>query len=54
MDTRGWIIAIVGAVAGALFFGWLLRMLGVSGFAYTVLVLVGSAVTSAIAGRLLR
>lgn len=51
---RGWVIAIVGAVVGALFFGWLLQLLGVTGVLYTVGVLVGSAVTSSAAGALLR
>lgn len=49
-----WVIAIIGAVVGALFFGWLLQMLGVTGVAYTVLVLVGSAVTSSAAGALIK
>lgn len=49
-----WVIAIAGAVVGALFFGWLLQMLGVTGVLYTVLVLVGSAVTSSAAGALFR
>ncbi|AQQ14614.1 hypothetical protein CGLAU_03150 [Corynebacterium glaucum] len=49
-----WIVAIAGAVVGALFFGWLLQMLGISGITYTVLVLIGSAVTSSAAGALFR
>lgn len=49
-----WVIAIAGAVVGALFFGWLLQMLGVTGILYTVLVLVGSAVTSSAAGALIQ
>ncbi|MDY5785008.1 MULTISPECIES: glycerol dehydrogenase [unclassified Corynebacterium] len=49
-----WVIAIIGAVIGALFFGWLLGMLGVSGMLYTIGVLVGSAVTSSLAGALAR
>ena len=49
-----WVIATAGAVVGALFFGWLLQMLGVTGVLYTVLVLVGSAVTSSAAGALFR
>lgn len=49
-----WMIAIAGAAVGALFFGWLLQMLGVTGIAYTVLVLIGSAVTSSAAGALFR
>lgn len=47
-----WIVPIAGAVVGALFFGWVLQMLGVSGILYTVLVLVGSAATSSAAGAL--
>ena len=47
-----WVVAIAGAVVGALFFGWLLQMLGVTGILYTVGVLVGSAVTSSLAGTL--
>ncbi|AWB83581.1 glycerol dehydrogenase [Corynebacterium liangguodongii] len=54
MDVKSWIIAIAGAVIGAMFFGWLLSMLGVSGILYTVLVLIGSAVTSSLAGMLFR
>lgn len=49
-----WVVAIAGAVVGALFFGWLLQMAGVTGMLYTVLVLVGSAVTSSAAGALFR
>lgn len=49
-----WVIAIAGAVIGALFFGWVLQMLGVTGILYTVLVLVGSAATSSAAGALFR
>lgn len=49
-----WAFAIIGAVVGALFFGWLLQMLGVTGIVYTVLVLVGSAVTSSAASALYR
>lgn len=49
-----WVIAIAGAVVGALFFGWVLSMLGVSGVLYTVGVLVGSAVTSSAAGALIK
>lgn len=49
-----WVVAIIGAVVGALFFGWLLQMLGVTGILYTVLVLVGSAVASSAAGALFR
>lgn len=49
-----WAISIAGAVVGALFFGWLLQMLGVTGILYTVLVLVGSAVTSSLAGMLIK
>ena len=54
MDMSCWIIAIAGAVVGALFFGWLLQMLGVTGILYTVLVLIGSAVTSSLAGTLFK
>ena len=36
-----WVVAIAGAVVGALFFGWLLQMLGVTGILYTVGVLIG-------------
>lgn len=49
-----WIVAIAGAVIGALFFGWVLNMLGVTGILYTILVLVGSAATSSAAGALIR
>ena len=49
-----WVVAIAGAVVGALFFGWLLSMLGISGIAYTIGVLIGSAVTSSAAGALFR
>lgn len=49
-----WVVSIGGAVVGALFFGWLLQMLGLSGILYTVLVLIGSAATSAAAGALFR
>ncbi|MEH0146413.1 glycerol dehydrogenase [Corynebacterium sp. Q4381] len=49
-----WVVAIAGAVIGALFFGWLLQMVGVTGMLYTVLVLVGSAVTSSAASALFR
>ena len=49
-----WVVAIAGAVVGALFFGWLLQMLGVTGILYTVGVLVGSAVTSSAAGALIK
>lgn len=49
-----WVVAIAGAVVGALFLSWLLPMLGVTGPLYTVLVLVGSAVTSSAAGALFR
>lgn len=49
-----WVIAIAGAVIGALFFGWLLQMLGVTGILYTIGVLVGSAVTSSAAGALIK
>lgn len=52
MDMGRWLIAIAGAVVGALFFGWLLQMLGVTGILYTVLVLIGSAATSSAAGML--
>ena len=47
-----WVVSIGGAVIGALFFGWLLQMLGVSGILYTILVIIGSASTSALANRL--
>lgn len=54
MNMKSWIIAIIGAVLGALFFGWLLQMLGVHGILYTILVLIGSAMTSSFAGWLFR
>ncbi|WP_165165434.1 glycerol dehydrogenase [Corynebacterium qintianiae] len=54
MDMGRWVIAIAGAVVGALFFGWLLHMLGVGGILYTVLVLVGSAATSSLAGTIFK
>ena len=47
-----WIVPIAGAVVGALFFGWVLQILGIFGILYTVLVLVGSAATSSAAGAL--
>ena len=49
-----WVVALAGAVVGALFFGWLLQMLGVTGILYTIGVLVGSAVTSSLAGTLIK
>ncbi|WP_269507698.1 glycerol dehydrogenase [Corynebacterium faecium] len=49
-----WVVAIAGAVVGALFFGWLLQMLGVTGILYTIGVLVGSAATSSLAGTLIK
>ena len=33
-----WVVAIAGAVIGALLTGWILSMLGVSGILYTILV----------------
>mgnify|MGYP001506434596 CR=1 FL=1 len=47
-----WIVAIVGAVIGALLTGFILSQLGVTGILYTILVLVGSAVCSSLAGTL--
>ena len=47
-----WIVAIVGAVIGALLTGFILSQLGVIGILYTILVLVGSAVCSSLAGTL--
>ena len=47
-----WVVSIGGAVVGALFFGWLLQMLGITGILYTILVLVGSAATSSAANAL--
>lgn len=49
-----WIVAIAGAVIGALLTGFILNMLGVTGILYTVLVLIGSAVCSSLAGTLIR
>ena len=47
-----WIIAIIGAVIGALLTGFILSQLGVTGMLYTILVLVGSAICSSLAGTL--
>lgn len=47
-----WIIAIIGAVIGALLTGFILSQLGVTGILYTILVLVGSAICSSLAGTL--
>lgn len=45
-----WIVAIVGALVGALLTGFLLKQAGVAGFTYTALVLVGSLACSSLAG----
>ena len=45
---------LAATLASTLFFGWLLQMLGVTGILYTVLVLIGSAVTSSLAGTLFK
>lgn len=47
-----WIIAIIGAVVGALLTGFILSQLGITGILYTILVLVGSAICSSLAGTL--
>ena len=47
-----WIVAIIGAVLGALLTGFILSQIGVTGILYTILVLVGSAVCSSLAGTL--
>ena len=47
-----WVVAIAGAVIGALLTGWILSMLGISGILYTILVLIGSACVSSLAGTL--
>lgn len=47
-----WIVAIVGALVGALLTGFLLSQAGVGGFVYTALVLVGSLVCSSLAGMI--
>lgn len=49
-----WVVAIAGAVVGALITGFILTQLGITGMMYTVLVLVGSAICSSIAGSLFR
>lgn len=47
-----WVVAIAGAVIGALLTGWILSQVGVTGILYTILVLVGSAIVSSAAGTL--
>lgn len=47
-----WIIAIIGAVVGALLTGFIMSQLGVTGILYTILVLIGSAICSSLAGTL--
>lgn len=49
-----WVVAIVGAIVGALITGYILNMLEVTGILYTVLVLLGSALCSSAAGALYR
>lgn len=49
-----WVVAIAGAVVGALITGFILNMLGVTGILYTILVLIGSAVCSSLAGTLFK
>lgn len=47
-----WVVAIVGAVIGALITGVVLSQLGVTGILYTVLVIIGSALCSSLASTL--
>ncbi|GAB3079082.1 glycerol dehydrogenase [Corynebacterium aquatimens] len=47
-----WVVGIAGAVIGALITSYILGMIGVTGILYTVLVLVGSAACSSLAGTI--